>query len=76
METMQALRKMRPGVGNVELVEVPVPEIGPDEVLMKVYAAGHLRQRSAHPGGSPLLPRARDAGPRVLRHRLSGWART
>jgi threonine dehydrogenase-like Zn-dependent dehydrogenase len=31
---------MAPGVGHVELSEVPIPEIGPDEVLMKVYAAG------------------------------------
>jgi L-iditol 2-dehydrogenase len=37
---MQALRKTKPGIGHVELVEVPVPEIGPDDVLMKVYAAG------------------------------------
>lgn len=37
---MKALRKMAPGVGHVELCEVPIPEIGPDEVLMKVYAAG------------------------------------
>ncbi len=37
---MKALRKMAPGVGHVELSEVPIPEIGPDEVLMKVYAAG------------------------------------
>jgi L-iditol 2-dehydrogenase len=37
---MNALRKMAPGVGHVELADVPVPEIGPDDVLMKVYAAG------------------------------------
>ena len=37
---MKAVRKMAPGVGHVELCEVPIPEIGPDEVLMKVYAAG------------------------------------
>ena len=37
---MKALRKMAPGVGHVELSEVPIPEIGPDDVLMKVYAAG------------------------------------
>lgn len=40
METMQAVRKMADGPGHVELREVPVPEIGPDEVLMKVFAAG------------------------------------
>ena len=37
---MQAVRKIRKGKGNVELVEVPVPEIKDDEVLMKVWAAG------------------------------------
>jgi L-iditol 2-dehydrogenase len=37
---MRALRKTAPGVGHVELCEVPVPEIGPNDVLMKVYAAG------------------------------------
>ena len=37
---MQALQKTAPGVGHLELREVPVPDIGPDEVLMKVYAAG------------------------------------
>jgi threonine dehydrogenase-like Zn-dependent dehydrogenase len=37
---MQALRKTASGVGHVELCEVPEPEIGPDDVLMKVYAAG------------------------------------
>jgi L-iditol 2-dehydrogenase len=37
---MRALRKMAPGVGHVEMCEVPIPEIGPKEVLMKVYAAG------------------------------------
>ena len=37
---MKALRKTAPGVGHVELCEVPEPEIGPDDILMKVYAAG------------------------------------
>ncbi|MGQ9500772.1 MAG: zinc-dependent alcohol dehydrogenase [Anaerolineae bacterium] len=37
---MKALRKIAPGVGNVKLCEVPEPEIGPDDILMKVYAAG------------------------------------
>ena len=40
MATMQALRKTAAGVGHVELREVAVPEIGPNDVLMKVYAAG------------------------------------
>ncbi len=37
---MQALRKIAPGVGNIEIQEVPVPEIGSNDVLMQVYAAG------------------------------------
>lgn len=37
---MQAVRKTAPGAGHVELCDVPVPEIGPSDVLMKVYAAG------------------------------------
>lgn len=40
MESMQAVRKVRTGVGNVELTTVPVPEIGPTDILMKVWAAG------------------------------------
>lgn len=37
---MKALRKTANGVGHVKLCDVPVPEIGANEVLMKVYAAG------------------------------------
>ena len=37
---MKAIRKMRNGVGNVELADVPSPRIRDDEVLMKVWAAG------------------------------------
>jgi L-iditol 2-dehydrogenase len=37
---MKALRKTAEGEGHVQLCEVPVPEIGPGEVLMKVWAAG------------------------------------
>jgi len=37
---MKALRKTAHGKGHVELCDVPVPEIGPNDVLMKVYAAG------------------------------------
>jgi len=39
-EKMLALRKVKKGKGNVMLQEVPVPEIKPDEVLMKVWATG------------------------------------
>ncbi len=37
---MKAVRKVATGPGHVELCDVPVPEIGPNDVLMKVYAAG------------------------------------
>ncbi|MBN1247709.1 MAG: zinc-binding dehydrogenase [Anaerolineae bacterium] len=37
---MLALRKTADGVGHVELCDVPMPETGPKDVLMKVYAAG------------------------------------
>ena len=52
---MIALRKTKEGVGHVELCEVPIPEIGPSEVLMKVWAAGICGRVAAdgaliHPG--------------------------
>jgi L-iditol 2-dehydrogenase len=37
---VKAVRKLRRGPGNVELVEVPEPRIGTTDVLMKVWAAG------------------------------------
>lgn len=37
---MLALVKTKKGVGNLELRDVPVPEHGPDEVLIEVKAAG------------------------------------
>lgn len=37
---MFALRKLKEGQGHIQLVEIPEPEIGPQDVLMKVWAAG------------------------------------
>ncbi len=37
---MLAVRKLKAGVGNIELVETAEPEIKDNEVLMKVWAAG------------------------------------
>ena len=37
---MIALRKKKSGVGNVGLMDVDVPKLKDDEVLMKVWAAG------------------------------------
>ena len=57
---MKALRKTEDGGGHIELCEVPVPEIGPGEVLLKVWAAGVWavvsgRQERA-PSGPPEFP--------------------
>ncbi len=37
---MKAVRKTTSGPGHVALCDVAIPEIGPNDVLMKVYAAG------------------------------------
>jgi len=37
---MRALVKTAPGAGNVEIRDVPVPEIGPDDVLLKIDLCG------------------------------------
>jgi len=37
---MKALRKLKKGPGNMGLVDIPEPEIGDDDVLMKVWATG------------------------------------
>ncbi|KON30324.1 hypothetical protein AC482_04150 [miscellaneous Crenarchaeota group-15 archaeon DG-45] len=60
---------MREGKGNVALEEVPIPEIRPDEVLMKVWAAGVC--------GSDLLiedDRHFYRAPVTLAHEFSGVA--
>ena len=58
---------------DYRLEELPVPEVGPGEVLVKVESVGHLRQRPQvlprradvlgrrHPSG--LLPAADHPGP-------------
>jgi len=60
---------LREGKGNVALEEVPIPEIRPDEVLMKVWAAGVC--------GSDLLiedDRHFYRAPVTLAHEFSGVA--
>ncbi len=37
---MKALVKYAKGPGNLEIREIPIPKIGPDDVLMKVHASG------------------------------------
>ncbi|MFC1712348.1 zinc-binding dehydrogenase [Candidatus Poribacteria bacterium] len=39
-KTMKALVKFAPGPGNLELRDIPVPEIGDDDILMKVSYGG------------------------------------
>lgn len=37
---MKAVVKLAPGAGNIEVKDVPMPEIAPDEVLVKVKGTG------------------------------------
>ena len=37
---MKAVVKYEPGEGKIEVREVPIPEIGDDDVLIEVKAAG------------------------------------
>jgi L-iditol 2-dehydrogenase len=57
---MRALVKTASGVGNLELQELPVPQIGPDEVLVHVKACGicgsDLKiQTDQHPYTAPVV---------------------
>ena len=69
MVVMRALRKRSPGFGDVGIEEVDFPEIGEDEVLMKVWAGGVC--------GSDLLIRDNKhffEAPVTLGHEFSGIA--
>ena len=65
--TMTALRKTAEGPGHTELADIPVPEIGENEVLIKVHAAGicgtDLKIRAGKTWSNP---------PVTLGHELSG----
>ena len=37
---MKALVKLAKGPGNLDLIDVPIPKVGPDDVLMKVWGSG------------------------------------
>ncbi len=37
---MQAIMKLEPGVGNIEVCDIPDPVPGPEEVKLKIHAAG------------------------------------
>ena len=66
---MRALRRIRGGKGHVQLNEVPMPEIGPNEVLVKVWASGVC-------GSDLLIQEGRDfyRSPVRLGHEFSGVA--
>mgnify|MGYP002265610293 CR=1 FL=1 len=58
---MRALVKTAPGAGNVEIRDVAVPEIGADDVLLKVDLCGICGSDIHHWDGSkysepPLVP--------------------
>jgi len=59
-ETMRALVKTTAGAGNIELRDVAVPQISPDEVLIRVHACGicgsDLKiQDDQHPNTPPVI---------------------
>ena len=68
---MRAIRK-RESAPGLALEEVPVPTPGPDEVLVRIEAASHLRHRPPHQPLGPVVvgarPAAADARPRAVRH--------
>ena len=72
---MLALRKLANGPGHVALADVPVPEIGPHDLLMKVYATGIcgsdlLIQEDRHFYRAPVT-----LGHEYLRAWSGAWAR-
>jgi threonine dehydrogenase-like Zn-dependent dehydrogenase len=69
MATMKALVKTAPGAHTIELVDWPVPEPGPDDVLMKVSFCGICGSDLHHWDGSKY-----SEPPLVLGHEYSGVA--
>ncbi len=64
---MQAIMKVRPGIGQIELRDIPEPEAGPGQVLLKVHAAG-LCGTDIH----IYLDEFKSSPPVVLGHEVSG----
>jgi len=77
---MQALVKITAGPGNMKLQDIPVPDIAPDEVLIRVRACGicgsDLKiQDDEHPYTPPVVVGHEFSGEIVaLGARVSGWA--
>jgi L-iditol 2-dehydrogenase len=57
--TMKALVKFAPGPGNLELRDIPIPDIGDDDILMKISYGGicgsdlHI-ETGSHPCNPPV----------------------
>lgn len=59
-KTMKALVKFAPGPGNLELQDIPIPEIGDDDILVKISYGGicgsdlHI-EMGTHPCDPPVV---------------------
>lgn len=77
---MRALMKTRQGPGNLEIIEVPVPQISPEEVLIRVHACGicgsDLKiQDDQHPYTAPVVIGHEYSGEIVeVGENVTGWA--
>ncbi len=70
---MKALLKAKKGRGNLELREIPTPEAGPGEVLIKVKAAGICHTDFLLYDWSPAVEREYHVSPPVVMgHEFSG----
>ena len=67
-QPMKALMKTAPGNGNLAIVDVPVPECGPDQVLVEVAYCGVCgTDREFHEGHFPGM-----TWPLTLGHEIAG----
>lgn len=78
--TMKALLKAAQGTGNVDLGRVPIPEVGPGQVLIRVHACGicgsDLKiEADEHPYVPPVVMGHEFAGEIVeVGKDVNGWA--
>ena len=65
---MKAVVKVAPGKGNLEIQDIPIPQIKPDEVLVRIKGTGLCGTDSLLYNwtyrGRHLCPHAHRAGPR------------